>query len=72
MSGAPAPLTLYQKIWDSYVVNRLKAGTCLLYIDLHLLHEVCSPQAFEGRRLAGLPVRRPQNTLAVADQRADR
>ncbi len=59
--------TLYDKIWDSHVVNRQEDGTCLLYIDRHLVHEVTSPQAFEGLRLAGRKVRRPERTLAVAD-----
>jgi 3-isopropylmalate/(R)-2-methylmalate dehydratase large subunit len=63
----PAPRTLYEKIWDSHVVERAEDGTCLLYIDRHLVHEVTSPQAFEGLRLAGRRVRRPDLTLAVAD-----
>jgi len=62
-----APRTLFDKIWDSHVVNRQEDGTCLLYIDRHLVHEVTSPQAFEGLRLAGRAVRQPQATLAVAD-----
>ena len=65
--SAANPRTLYQKVWDSHVVDRLRDGTCVLYIDLHLVHEVTSPQAFDGLRMAGRPVRRPQNTLAVAD-----
>jgi 3-isopropylmalate/(R)-2-methylmalate dehydratase large subunit len=59
--------TLYEKIWDSHVVERRDDGTCLLYIDRHLVHEVTSPQAFEGLRLANRKVRRPDLTLAVAD-----
>ncbi len=59
--------TLYAKIWDAHVVERRDDGTCLLYIDRHLVHEVTSPQAFEGLRLAGRTVRRPDLTLAVAD-----
>ena len=59
--------TLFQKIWDSHVVNKNSDGTCILYIDRHLVHEVTSPQAFEGLRLAGRKVRRPDATLAVAD-----
>jgi 3-isopropylmalate/(R)-2-methylmalate dehydratase large subunit len=59
--------TLFDKIWDSHVVERLPDGTCVLYIDRHLVHEVTSPQAFEGLRLAGRPVRRPDATIAVAD-----
>lgn len=61
------PRTLYEKIWDAHVVARGADGTCLLYIDRHLVHEVTSPQAFEGLRLAGRGVRRPDLTLAVAD-----
>ncbi len=61
------PRTLFDKIWDSHLVERQDDGTCLIYIDRHLVHEVTSPQAFEGLRLAGRPVRRPQNTLAVPD-----
>ena len=61
------PRTLYQKIWDAHVVERRPDGTCLVYIDRHLVHEVTSPQAFEGLRLAGRKVRRPDLTLAVAD-----
>jgi 3-isopropylmalate dehydratase large subunit len=61
------PRTLYEKIWDAHVVERRDDGTCLLYIDRHLVHEVTSPQAFEGLRLAGRRVRRPDLTLAVAD-----
>ncbi|MDP8912971.1 MAG: 3-isopropylmalate dehydratase large subunit [Pseudomonadota bacterium] len=59
--------TLYEKIWDAHVVERREDGTCLIYIDRHLVHEVTSPQAFEGLRLAGRGVRRPDLTLAVAD-----
>ncbi|MDP8914563.1 MAG: aconitase family protein, partial [Pseudomonadota bacterium] len=61
------PRTLYEKIWDAHVVERREDGTCLIYIDRHLVHEVTSPQAFEGLRLAGRGVRRPDLTLAVAD-----
>jgi 3-isopropylmalate/(R)-2-methylmalate dehydratase large subunit len=61
------PRTLFDKIWDSHVVERLPDGTCLLYIDRHLVHEVTSPQAFEGLRMAGRGVRRPDATFAVAD-----
>ena len=59
--------TLFEKIWDSHVVERRDDGTCLLYIDRHLVHEVTSPQAFEGLRMAGRKVRRPEATLAVPD-----
>jgi 3-isopropylmalate/(R)-2-methylmalate dehydratase large subunit len=61
------PRTLFDKIWDSHVVDRQPDGTCLLYIDRHLVHEVTSPQAFEGLRLAKRRVRRPDATIAVAD-----
>src|SRR5580698_494272 len=61
------PRTLFDKIWDSHVVEKLPDGTCILYIDRHLVHEVTSPQAFEGLRMAGRPVRRPDCTIAVAD-----
>ncbi len=59
--------TLYEKIWDAHVVERRADGTCLIYIDRHLVHEVTSPQAFEGLRIAGRKVRRPDLTLAVPD-----
>lgn len=62
-----APRTLYDKIWDDHVVDRQDDGTCLLYIDRHLVHEVTSPQAFEGLRTAHRNVRAPQKTLAVVD-----
>jgi len=61
------PRTLYEKIWDAHVVERRPDGTCLIYIDRHLVHEVTSPQAFEGLRVAGRKVRRPDLTLAVPD-----
>ena len=61
------PRTLFDKIWDGHVVDVGDDGTCLLYIDRHLVHEVTSPQAFEGLRVAGRAVRRPDATLAVAD-----
>ncbi|MCH4894800.1 3-isopropylmalate dehydratase large subunit [Sphingomonas sp. SFZ2018-12] len=64
---ASRPLTLYEKIWADHVVERRDDGTCLIYIDRHLVHEVTSPQAFEGLRSAGRPVRRPDLTLAVPD-----
>ena len=59
--------TLYEKIWDAHVVDTRDDGTCLIYIDRHLVHEVTSPQAFEGLRTAGRKVRRPDLTLAVPD-----
>jgi len=61
------PRTLFDKIWDSHLVDRQDDGTCLIYIDRHLVHEVTSPQAFEGLRLSGRSVRRPDATLAVPD-----
>ncbi len=61
------PRTLFDKIWDAHVVHRQNDGTCVLYIDRHLVHEVTSPQAFEGLRMAGRKVRRPDLTVAVAD-----
>ena len=62
-----APKTLFDKIWDAHVVHRQDDGTCLIYIDRHLVHEVTSPQAFEGLRDAKRAVRSPNRTLAVAD-----
>jgi 3-isopropylmalate/(R)-2-methylmalate dehydratase large subunit len=62
-----APRTLYDKIFDDHVVDRQDDGTCLLYIDRHLVHEVTSPQAFEGLRMTGRAVRHPERTLAVVD-----
>jgi 3-isopropylmalate/(R)-2-methylmalate dehydratase large subunit len=64
---ASRPRTLYEKIWDAHVVDRREDGTCLIFIDRHLVHEVTSPQAFEGLRVAGRTVRRPDLTLAVPD-----
>ena len=64
---ASTPRTLYEKIWDQHVVEQRDDGTCLLYIDRHLVHEVTSPQAFEALRLTGRSVRRPDLTLAVPD-----
>ena len=64
---ASKPRTLYEKIWDAHVVERQDDGTCLLYIDRHLVHEVTSPQAFEALRVSGRTVRRPDLTLAVPD-----
>ncbi|MDE1174871.1 MAG: 3-isopropylmalate dehydratase large subunit [Parvibaculaceae bacterium] len=62
-----APRTMYDKIFDAHVVDRQEDGTCVLYIDRHLVHEVTSPQAFEGLRMSGRVVHAPQKTLAVAD-----
>ncbi|SES89662.1 3-isopropylmalate dehydratase large subunit [Oceanicella actignis] len=67
MTSSSAPRTLYDKIWDDHVVDQAEDGTCLLYIDRHLVHEVTSPQAFEGLRMAGRKVRRPDATVAVPD-----
>ncbi len=64
---AAKPRTLFDKIWDSHLVDVQDDGTCLIYIDRHLVHEVTSPQAFEGLRAADRKVRRPERTLAVAD-----
>jgi 3-isopropylmalate/(R)-2-methylmalate dehydratase large subunit len=61
------PRTLYDKIWDDHLVDEQPDGTCLLYIDRHLVHEVTSPQAFEGLRTAGRKVHAPEKTLAVVD-----
>jgi 3-isopropylmalate/(R)-2-methylmalate dehydratase large subunit len=61
------PRTLYDKIWDAHLVHAAPDGTCLIYIDRHLVHEVTSPQAFEGLRMAGRRVRAPEKTLAVVD-----
>jgi 3-isopropylmalate/(R)-2-methylmalate dehydratase large subunit len=62
-----APRTLYDKIWDAHLIHEAPDGTCLIYIDRHLVHEVTSPQAFEGLRMAGRRVRAPAKTLAVVD-----
>src|SRR6201994_3772113 len=61
------PTTLYDKIWNDHLVHEADDGTCLLYIDRHLVHEVTSPQAFEGLRAAGRKVHAPEKTLAVVD-----
>ena len=61
------PLTLYEKIWNEHIVHQQDDGTTLLYVDRHLIHEVTSPQAFEGLRLSKRKVRKPNLTLAVAD-----
>ncbi|WP_438990737.1 3-isopropylmalate dehydratase large subunit [Lentibacter sp.] len=62
-----SPKTLYDKIWDAHVAHEADDGTCLLYIDRHLVHEVTSPQAFEGLRMTGRKVRAPEKTIAVPD-----
>jgi 3-isopropylmalate/(R)-2-methylmalate dehydratase large subunit len=64
---ASKPRTLYEKIWDEHVIERRDDGTCLIFIDRHLVHEVTSPQAFEALRLNGRKVRHPELTLAVPD-----
>jgi 3-isopropylmalate/(R)-2-methylmalate dehydratase large subunit len=61
------PRTLYEKIWDAHVIERRDDGTCLIFIDRHLVHEVTSPQAFESLRMNGRKVRHPELTLAVPD-----
>ena len=61
------PQTLFDKVWSNHLVDQQEDGTCLIYIDRHLVHEVTSPQAFEGLRNANRKVRRPNNTFAVAD-----
>jgi 3-isopropylmalate/(R)-2-methylmalate dehydratase large subunit len=70
MAAAPSSATartLYDNIWDDHLVHQAEDGTCLLYIDRHLVHEVTSPQAFEGLRMTGRKVREPGKTLAVVD-----
>ena len=62
-----APKTLFEKIWNSHLVDVQADGTCLLYIDRHLTHEVTTPQPYEGLRKAGRSVRRPDATIAVID-----
>ena len=59
--------TLYDKIWENHLVHEQDDGTCLIYVDRHLIHEVTSPQAFEGLRIQKRKVRRPELTLAVPD-----
>ena len=61
------PKTLYDKLWEKNLVDKQDDGTCLIYVDRHLVHEVTSPQAFEGLRLQNRKVRRPDLTLAVPD-----
>src|SRR5271168_1553346 len=61
------PRTLYDKIWDDHLVHQAPDGSSLIYVDRHLVHEVTSPQAFEGLRLSGRRVRAPHKTLAVVD-----
>src|ERR1700740_2524318 len=61
------PRTLYDKIWEDHLVDEQPDGTCLIYVDRHLVHEVTSPQAFEGLRMTGRKVSAPHKTLAVVD-----
>src|SRR5258705_844967 len=61
------PRTLFDKIWDNHVIAPQGEGTYLIYIDLHLIHEVTTPQAFEGLKLAGRRVHRPDATMAAGD-----
>ena len=70
MSGNPtiiSPATLSQKVWDAHVVHEEPGAPSLIYVDLHLVHEVTSPQAFQGLRERGLKVRRPDLTIATTD-----
>ncbi|MEL6108556.1 MAG: 3-isopropylmalate dehydratase large subunit [Planctomycetota bacterium] len=67
MTAENAPRTLLDKIWDEHVVHQPETGPAILYIDLHLVHEVTSPQAFEGLRIAGRKLRRPERTIATPD-----
>ena len=62
-----APRTMFEKIWDAHVVKSEEGKPTVLYVDLHLVHEVTSPQAFDGLRMAGRSVRRTDLTVAVAD-----
>ena len=62
-----SPKTMFEKIWDAHVVHQDPGQDAILYVDLHLVHEVTSPQAFEGLRLSGRPVRRPELTVATVD-----
>ena len=61
------PKTMFEKIWESHIVSEPEGQPALIYIDLHLVHEVTSPQAFEGLRLAGRRVRRPDLTISTVD-----
>src|SRR5689334_15695281 len=65
--GGPVGTTLAEKVWQSHVVRSAEGEPDLLYIDLHLVHEVTSPQAFDGLRLSGRQVRRPDLTIATED-----
>ena len=61
------PQTMFEKIWDAHMVHEEPGESALIYVDLHLVHEVTSPQAFEGLRLAGRHIRRPDLTVATVD-----
>src|SRR3954452_4124665 len=63
----PKPRTLFEKVWSSHIVREAAGEPTLIYIDLHLVHEVTSPQAFEGLRLNGRKVRRPDRTISTID-----
>ena len=63
----PEPKTLFEKVWDAHLVTEPTGRSSIIYIDLHLVHEVTSPQAFDGLRAAGRPVRQPLRTLATVD-----
>src|SRR5438270_6882631 len=67
MQGTSSPKTMFEKIWDAHVVREEAGQPALLYIDLHLVHEVTSPQAFDGLRMTGRKVRRPDLTVATMD-----
>src|SRR3712207_1996078 len=67
MYEVSGPKTLVEKVWEKHVVRSVEGEPDLLYVDLHMVHEVTSPQAFEGLRLAGRKVRRPDLTLATMD-----
>lgn len=67
VDNSSAPRTMLEKIWDQHIVHAPDTGPSILYVDLHLVHEVTSPQAFEGLRLGGRPIRRPERTIATPD-----
>ena len=65
--NSSAPRTMLEKIWDEHIVHAPESGPSILYVDLHLVHEVTSPQAFEGLRLNQRKIRRPERTIATPD-----
>ena len=65
--NSQSPRTMFEKIWDQHVVHQEPGQQTIIYIDLHLVHEVTSPQAFEGLRLAGRTLRCPERTVATLD-----